>query len=97
VLKSAAPVRKPYRSDVSDEEWAFVAPYLALLREDAPQRDHSLREVFNGLRYAVKSGVPWRWLLGDLPLWYTVYQQAQLAAGFHHCRFTNGELPLVKR
>jgi hypothetical protein len=38
-------------SDVSNEEWEFVAPYLALvLREDAPQRDHDLlREVFNGL------------------------------------------------
>jgi hypothetical protein len=41
--------RKPYPSDVSDEEWAFVAPYLALLREDAPQREHDLREVFNAL------------------------------------------------
>ena len=39
--------RKPYPSDVSDEEWAFVAPYLALLREDAPQRTHDLREVFD--------------------------------------------------
>ena len=27
--------RKPYPSDVTDEEWAFVAPYLALVREDA--------------------------------------------------------------
>jgi hypothetical protein len=27
---------KPYPSDVSDEEWAFVAPYLALVRQDAP-------------------------------------------------------------
>src|SRR5215212_11268521 len=35
--------RKPYPSDVSDEEWAFVAPYLALVREDAPQRNHDLR------------------------------------------------------
>ena len=43
--------RKPYPSDVSDEEWAFVAPYLALVREDAPQRNHDLREVFNGLRW----------------------------------------------
>lgn len=41
--------RKPYPSDVPDEEWAFVAPYLALVREDAPQRDHALREVFNML------------------------------------------------
>src|ERR687895_81045 len=35
--------RKPYPSDVSDEEWEFVAPYLALVREDAPQRDHDRR------------------------------------------------------
>ena len=39
--------RKPYPSDVTDEEWAFVAPYLTLMREDAPQREHPLREVFN--------------------------------------------------
>jgi transposase len=41
--------RKPYPTDVSDEEWAIVAPYLTLMTEDAPQRDHSLREVFNGV------------------------------------------------
>ena len=75
--------RKPYPSDVSDEEWALVAPYLCLLHEDAPQRDHSLREVFNGLRYVVKSGAPWRWMPHDLPPWAAVYQQARrwLAAG----------------
>jgi hypothetical protein len=39
--------RKPYPSDVSDDEWAFVAPYLTLMTEDAPQREHSLHEVFN--------------------------------------------------
>jgi len=38
---------KPYPSDVSDEEWAFMAPYLALVREDAPQREYDLREVFS--------------------------------------------------
>ena len=43
--------RKPYPSDVSDDEWALVAPYLTLLPEDAGQREHALREVFNGLRY----------------------------------------------
>ncbi|WP_292514865.1 transposase, partial [Methylobacterium sp.] len=52
--------RARYPSDVSDEEWALVAPYLTLLREDAGQREHSLREVFNGLRYVVKTGAPWR-------------------------------------
>jgi hypothetical protein len=40
--------RKAYPSDVSDVEWAFVAPYLTLMTADAPQRAHSLREVING-------------------------------------------------
>lgn len=69
--------RKAYPSDVSDEEWAFVAPYLTLMREDAPQRKYDLREVFNGVRYVVRTGCPWRSLPHDLPPWPVVYQQAQ--------------------
>ena len=70
-------MRKPYPNDVSDEEWAFVAPYLTLMTEDAPQRHHDLRELFNGLRYVVKTGAPWRWMPNDLPPWEAVYQQSQ--------------------
>src|SRR5215208_969708 len=75
--------RKPYPSDVSDEEWAFVAPYLALVREDAPQRTHELREVFDALRWIVRAGASWRMLPHDLPPWEAVYQQTRrwLAAG----------------
>jgi transposase len=69
--------RKPYPSDVSDDEWAFVAPYLTLMSEDAPQREHSLRDVFNGLRWIVRAGAPWRMLPNDLPPWEAVYQQTQ--------------------
>jgi transposase len=69
--------RKAYPTDVSDEEWAFVAPYLTLMTEDAPQREHSLREVFNGLRWLIRSGGAWRLMPHDLPPWYTVYQQTQ--------------------
>jgi transposase len=69
--------RKAYTSDVSDEEWAFVAPYLILMDEDAPQREYPLREVFNGLRYVVKNGIGWRDVPGDLPPWYAIYQQTQ--------------------
>jgi transposase len=69
--------RKGYPSDVSDEEWEFVAPYLALVREDAPQRDHDLREVLNGLRWVVRTGSPWRYMPHDLPPWEAVYQQTQ--------------------
>src|SRR3954463_13574357 len=64
-----------YPSDVSDDEWAFVAPYLTLMTQDAPQREHPLREVFNALRFLVRTGSPWRYLPNDLPPWYTVYQQ----------------------
>jgi transposase len=75
--------RKPYPSDVSDEEWAFVAPYLALVREDAPQRNHDLREVFNGLRWIVRTGSAWRYMPHDLPPWEATYQQTRrwLSAG----------------
>ncbi len=69
--------RKGYPSDVSDDEWALVAPYLTLMSEAAPQREHKLREVFNGLRWMIRIGAPWRLMPHDLPPWFTVYQQAQ--------------------
>ena len=69
--------RKPYPSDVSDAEWELVAPYLTLMTEDAPQREYPLREVFNGLRWMVRSGATWRMMPNDLPPWNVVYQQMQ--------------------
>lgn len=69
--------RKPYPSDVTDEEWSFVVPYLTLMTEDAPQREHDLRDVFDGMRWVVRTGSPWRYMPNDLPPWSAVYQQAQ--------------------
>jgi transposase len=46
-------------------------------KEDAPQRDYPLRQVFNGLRWIVRTGAPWRWMPHDLPPWRVVYQQSQ--------------------
>ena len=63
------PNRKPYPTDVSDEEWAFVAPYLALIRQATPQRAHDLRGVFDALRWIVRAGAPWRMLPHDFPPW----------------------------
>ena len=82
-MESQVLPRKPYPTDVSDDEWAFVAPYLALVREDAPQRRHHLREVFNALRWIVRAGSAWRLLPTNFPPWEAVYQQARrwLAAG----------------
>ena len=66
-----------YPSDLSDEEWGFCAPYLMLMKEDAPQRDYSPRAIFNAVRYMVRAGCPWRMIPNDLPPWSTVHQQAQ--------------------
>jgi transposase len=75
--------RKPYPSDVSDEEWAFAAPYLTLMDENAPQRTYPLREMFNAVRWLVRTGAHWRMMPHDLPPWPAVYQQTRrwLAAG----------------
>ena len=69
--------RRGYPSDVSDDEWAFAAPYLALVREDARQRRHDLRPVFDAVRWPVKTGAHWRSLPNDFPPWAAVYQPAR--------------------
>jgi transposase len=69
--------RNPYPSEVSNEEWALVVPYLPLMTEDAPQRDYSLRELVDGVRWLVRAGAAWRTLPHELPPWSAVDQQAQ--------------------
>jgi transposase len=69
--------RKPYPSDVTDDDWAFVAPYLTLMTPEAPQRRHDLREVYNALRWMVHTGAQWRYLPTNLPPWEAVYQQSR--------------------
>ncbi len=69
--------RKVYPTDVSDEEWESVAPYLTLIREDAAQRAQALRDVFDAVRWMVKAGCPWRMLPGDFPPWQAVEQQSK--------------------
>ena len=66
---------RSYPTDVSDEEWEFCVTYLTLRKEEAPQREHSLRAIFNALRWMVRAGCPWRLLPHDLPPWTAVHQQ----------------------
>jgi transposase len=54
-----------YPTDTSAEEWAFAAPYLT--PEDAGQRRHDLRTVYDALRWIVRVGAAWRLLPGDFP------------------------------
>ncbi len=67
--------RPSYPSDVSDDEWAFCAPYLTLMKESARQRKYPLREIFNAVRWFVRAGCPWRMFPHDLPPWQIVQQQ----------------------
>ncbi len=66
-----------YPSDVSDTEWASVLPYLCLLPEDAGQRTYNLRDVFDALRWILRTGSQWRYLPMDFPPWPAVYQQSR--------------------
>src|SRR5207302_10855310 len=83
--------RTSYPSDVSDDEWSLVAPYLTLMTPEAPQREHDLREVFNALRWIVRTGAQWRMMPHDLPPWAAVYQQTQrwLKAGVFEAMVTD--------
>src|SRR5215472_12894580 len=78
---SPAASRKSYPSDVSDEEWSLVVPYLTLMKEDAPQREYPMRELFNALRYVIRYGIAWRAMPNDLPPWHAVHQQAHRSGG----------------
>ena len=67
--------RLGYLTDVTDEEWAFVLPYLLLSKVDNASREHDLRASFNAVRYIVKGGNQWRLMPHDLPPWQAAYQQ----------------------
>jgi transposase len=66
--------RTGYPSDVSEEEWEFCAPYLTLMKADAPQRKYSLRALYNWLRWFLRA---WRMMPNDLPPWTAVQQQTE--------------------
>jgi putative transposase len=68
--------RKPYPSDLTDEQWALIEPLLPRVprrpRRGRP-RKVELREVVNALVYQAREGCTWRALPHDFPPWKTVY------------------------
>ena len=63
-----------YQSDVADEEWRVIEPYLPPAKGIGRPRGWPLREIVNGIFYVMRSGCPWRQLPKDLPPWSTVYR-----------------------
>jgi|SRR5450755_3989897 putative transposase len=72
--------RKPYPSDVTDQQWALIEPLLPRghRRSQAGRhREVELREVVNALFYHAREGCSWRALPHDFPPWKTVYNYSQ--------------------
>lgn len=63
-----------YPSDVTDEEWAHVAPLIPPARRGGRKREANMREVFNGVMYVLGTGCQWRSIPKDLPPKSTVYR-----------------------
>src|ERR671937_1167406 len=70
--------RKPYPTDLSDEEGAILKPRLQKASGRGAPRRVNLREVLNALRYLTRTGCQWRMLPHDLPPWETVYYYFRL-------------------
>jgi transposase len=64
---------KRYPSDLTDEEWAAMAPLLPKPHATGRRRRTDLREILNAIRYLVRSGCEWRMLPAHFPPWQTVY------------------------
>lgn len=65
--------RKPYPSDLTDEQWKLVAEYLPPALPGGRPRKTDLREVVNAILYLVRSGCQWRMIPHEFPRWKTVY------------------------
>ena len=63
-----------YQTDVTDEEWRVIGPYLPTAKSTGRPRAWPMREIINGIFYVMRSGCPWRLLPSDLPPWSTIYR-----------------------
>src|SRR3954453_18640243 len=62
-----------YATDLSDAEWAILAPLLASTTRRGRPRKHDLRLVLNAILYVLRGGEPWRLLPHEFPPWPSVY------------------------
>ncbi|MBV8708815.1 MAG: transposase [Acidobacteriaceae bacterium] len=68
------PVRRCYDTDLSDAEWALLAPLLPPEKPGGRDRENDLREVINGIRYLLRTGAAWRHVPHEFPHWNLCYQ-----------------------
>jgi len=68
-----APPRKPYPSDLTDEQWELMSPYIPATSNYARRADYPRREIVNAILYRLREGCRWRALPNDFPDWQSVY------------------------
>lgn len=67
---------KRYPSDLSDQAWALVLPFLETdFSKGGRPYKYPRREILNALFYVLKTGCQWRYLPKNFPHWKTVYLQ----------------------
>jgi transposase len=68
-----APQTKNYPSDLTDPEWALLAPQIPKARKPGRPEKYPKRAILNAIFYLVRSGCAWRMLPNDLPPWKLVW------------------------
>src|SRR6266516_4615181 len=68
-----APPRRRYPTDLTDREWALLAPLIPPPKPGGRPAVHDRRELVNAMLYLVRTGCAWRLLPHDFPSWRTVY------------------------
>jgi putative transposase len=66
-------MRKPYPTDLSDNEWNYIEPHMPASKGYGRPRLHSPREILDAIFYILRTGCQWRLLPHDFPRWPTVY------------------------
>ena len=67
-----------YPSDLTDEEWALIAPLIPPAKPGGNKRTVKVREVVNGLMYVLSTGCQWRAIPKDLPPRSTLFDYFDL-------------------
>lgn len=65
--------RKAYPSDLTDQEWQWLAPLIPAAKTGGHPRTVNMQEIVNGIFYRLRTGCDWRSLPHDLPPWSTVF------------------------
>jgi putative transposase len=64
--------RRSYPTDLTDGEWAVLAPYIPVVKAGGRPALHARREIVDGILYVLRRGEAWRLVPHDLPPWQTL-------------------------